>query len=192
MGKTTALHTHFNHPQEITWVTEVAARKLFEQGITVRNQTVLLKGPTITYSVYLGEEVLNQENLLVSLYDERWALSVNASRRKKGGNGANLRAPKRVEEETLNEMTIIATSRKESKASFANDLETAGSKHKNRVAPEDDIVGNDAVLLLKLRNKEEQTPVKRPRVPISEKFTPDLQLHPSQASQANTALLSGR
>ena len=44
MGKTIALHTHFNHPREITWVTEVAARKLFERGITVRNQTVLLKG----------------------------------------------------------------------------------------------------------------------------------------------------
>ena len=44
MGKTIAMHTHFNHPREITWVTELAARKLFDRGITVRNQTVLLKG----------------------------------------------------------------------------------------------------------------------------------------------------
>lgn len=44
MGKQIAMHTHFNHPHEITWVTELAARYLFQQGVTVRNQTVLLKG----------------------------------------------------------------------------------------------------------------------------------------------------
>ena len=44
MGKAVALHTHFNHPNEITWVTRRAAQKLFEQGVTVRNQTVLLRG----------------------------------------------------------------------------------------------------------------------------------------------------
>lgn len=43
-GKAMALHTHFNHPNEISWVTERAARKLFESGIMVRNQTVLLRG----------------------------------------------------------------------------------------------------------------------------------------------------
>jgi len=44
MGKQVALHTHFNHPNEVTWATELAARYLFERGVTVRNQTVLLRG----------------------------------------------------------------------------------------------------------------------------------------------------
>ncbi len=44
MGKQVAMHTHFNHSREITWTTELAARYLFEQGVIVRNQTVLLKG----------------------------------------------------------------------------------------------------------------------------------------------------
>jgi lysine 2,3-aminomutase len=43
-GKAVALHTHFNHPNEITWVTKQAAQKLFREGVMVRNQTVLLKG----------------------------------------------------------------------------------------------------------------------------------------------------
>ncbi|KAI1076548.1 kama family protein [Whalleya microplaca] len=44
IGKSVALHTHFNHPREITWITRVAAQRLFEEGVTVRNQTVLLNG----------------------------------------------------------------------------------------------------------------------------------------------------
>ncbi|KAI5865915.1 kama family protein [Durotheca rogersii] len=44
LGKGVALHTHFNHPNEITWVTRLAAQRLFEEGVTVRNQTVLLNG----------------------------------------------------------------------------------------------------------------------------------------------------
>lgn len=43
-GKEVALHTHFNHPNEMTWVTSLATRKLFREGVTVRNQTVLLRG----------------------------------------------------------------------------------------------------------------------------------------------------
>ncbi|KAK9772088.1 putative L-lysine-aminomutase [Seiridium cardinale] len=43
-GKSVALHTHFNHPNEIAWITEAAAQKLFEAGVTVRNQAVLLRG----------------------------------------------------------------------------------------------------------------------------------------------------
>lgn len=43
-GKSVALHTHFNHPQEILWITELAAQRLFENAVTVRNQTVLLNG----------------------------------------------------------------------------------------------------------------------------------------------------
>jgi lysine 2,3-aminomutase len=44
IGKQVAIHTHFNHPNEITWITELAARRLFERGVVVRNQTVLLRG----------------------------------------------------------------------------------------------------------------------------------------------------
>ncbi|KAI0140156.1 kama family protein [Hypoxylon sp. NC0597] len=43
-GKHMALHTHFNHPNEISWITEQASRRLLRAGITVRNQTVLLRG----------------------------------------------------------------------------------------------------------------------------------------------------
>jgi lysine 2,3-aminomutase len=39
--KEVVLHTHFNHPREITAITKAAMDKLFERGITVRNQTVL-------------------------------------------------------------------------------------------------------------------------------------------------------
>ena len=44
LGKDVMLHTHFNHPNEITWITQVALQKLFERGIMVRNQTVLIRG----------------------------------------------------------------------------------------------------------------------------------------------------
>ncbi|KAF2005175.1 kama family protein [Amniculicola lignicola CBS 123094] len=43
-GKHVCMHTHFNHPAEISWVTEEAAKKLFATGVIVRNQSVLLKG----------------------------------------------------------------------------------------------------------------------------------------------------
>lgn len=43
-GKRMALHTHFNHPNEISWITEEASRRLREAGVTVRNQSVLLRG----------------------------------------------------------------------------------------------------------------------------------------------------
>lgn len=51
MGKAVAVHTHFNHPNEITWITKLAAQKLFENGVTVRNQTVLLRGVNDNVSV---------------------------------------------------------------------------------------------------------------------------------------------
>ena len=41
-GKSVSLQTHFNHPHEISWVTEAAARHLFRNGVIVCNQTVLL------------------------------------------------------------------------------------------------------------------------------------------------------
>lgn len=43
-GKSVALHTHFNHPGEISWITEWAALRLFENAVTVRNQSMLLNG----------------------------------------------------------------------------------------------------------------------------------------------------
>lgn len=43
-GKQIALHTHFNHPNEFSWVSREAAQKLFASGVIVRNQSVLLKG----------------------------------------------------------------------------------------------------------------------------------------------------
>jgi lysine 2,3-aminomutase len=44
LNKEVVLHTHFNHPREITTVTQAAMNKLFQRGITVRNQTVLQRG----------------------------------------------------------------------------------------------------------------------------------------------------
>ena len=39
--KEVAVHTHFNHPNEITQTTQLAMDRLAERGIVVRNQTVL-------------------------------------------------------------------------------------------------------------------------------------------------------
>jgi lysine 2,3-aminomutase len=42
LGKHVCIHTHFNNRQEITWITRAGARRLYEEGVTVRNQSVLL------------------------------------------------------------------------------------------------------------------------------------------------------
>ncbi len=44
LHKEVVLHTHFNHPNEITSITLDAMNKLFERGIFVRNQSVLQRG----------------------------------------------------------------------------------------------------------------------------------------------------
>jgi lysine 2,3-aminomutase len=44
LHKEVVMHTHFNHPTEITGITEDAMNKLMERGITVRNQSVLQRG----------------------------------------------------------------------------------------------------------------------------------------------------
>jgi lysine 2,3-aminomutase len=44
LGKEVVIHTHFNHPSEITAITERAANLLFARGVYVRNQTVLMRG----------------------------------------------------------------------------------------------------------------------------------------------------
>src|SRR5436309_11459913 len=44
LHKDAVVHTHFNHPHEITGVTQAAMDRLTERGITVRCQTVLQNG----------------------------------------------------------------------------------------------------------------------------------------------------
>jgi lysine 2,3-aminomutase len=43
-GKEVVLHTHFNSPNEITEITREAMLHLFRRGVTVRNQSVLIRG----------------------------------------------------------------------------------------------------------------------------------------------------
>jgi len=44
LHKEVALHTHFNHPNEITAITKRALDGVFERGIITRNQSVLQRG----------------------------------------------------------------------------------------------------------------------------------------------------
>ena len=44
LHKEVVIHTHFNHANEITGITEDAMNRLFERGITVRNQSVMQRG----------------------------------------------------------------------------------------------------------------------------------------------------
>ncbi|HEY5692567.1 MAG TPA: KamA family radical SAM protein [Cyclobacteriaceae bacterium] len=44
MGKEVVLHTHFNSANEITQITKDAMDLLFKKGVTVRNQSVLIRG----------------------------------------------------------------------------------------------------------------------------------------------------
>ena len=44
LHKEVVLHTHFNHPTELTEITQRAMNRLFEAGVTVRNQSVLQRG----------------------------------------------------------------------------------------------------------------------------------------------------
>ncbi|GAB4514005.1 MAG: hypothetical protein Tsb0020_32410 [Haliangiales bacterium] len=44
LHKEVVLHTHFNHPNEITAITKRAMDTLFERGVVVRNQSVLQRG----------------------------------------------------------------------------------------------------------------------------------------------------
>ncbi|KAK4127198.1 kama family protein [Parathielavia appendiculata] len=62
-GKAVAWHTHFNHPNEISWITEMAAQRLFEEGMMVRNQTVLLRG--------VNDDVATMKRLIRGLADNK-------------------------------------------------------------------------------------------------------------------------
>ncbi len=44
LHKEVVLHTHFNHPREITEISRRAMNRLFENGVFVRNQSVLQRG----------------------------------------------------------------------------------------------------------------------------------------------------
>ena len=83
--KDVVVHTHFNHPSEITWISQRALGMLHERGITVRNQAVLLRGVNDSvetmallvrrlsyinihpYYVYLCDMVKGVEDLRTSL-----------------------------------------------------------------------------------------------------------------------------
>lgn len=85
LNKEVVLHTHFNQPREITTVTQAAMDKLFQRGITVRNQTVLQRRvndsiPTMTllvrrlsylnvhpYYIYMHDLVKGVEDLRTTL-----------------------------------------------------------------------------------------------------------------------------
>ena len=84
-GVEVSLHTHFNHPREITPYVVRAANLLFAQGLMVRNQAVLLRGvndnaTTLTalvkrlgdlhihpYYVYLCDPVVGIEDMRVDV-----------------------------------------------------------------------------------------------------------------------------
>ncbi|KAJ4355932.1 uncharacterized protein N0V89_003957 [Didymosphaeria variabile] len=61
MGKQVCWHTHFNHPKEVTWIVKKAADHLFENGVTVRNQSVLQKG--------INDDFATMSTLLKALAD---------------------------------------------------------------------------------------------------------------------------
>lgn len=44
MGKDVMLHTHFNHANEITAITQRSMQRLFEEGVHIRNQSVCQRG----------------------------------------------------------------------------------------------------------------------------------------------------
>ena len=86
LHKEVVVHTHFNHPSEITALTRAATNRLFERGITVRNQTVLQRGVNDTgpqqvllakrlayvnvhpYYIYMHDLVKGVEDLRTTLH----------------------------------------------------------------------------------------------------------------------------
>jgi lysine 2,3-aminomutase len=51
LHKEVVIHTHFNHPAEITEISARACNLLMERGITVRNQSVLQRGVNDTVEI---------------------------------------------------------------------------------------------------------------------------------------------
>ena len=73
MDKEVALHTHFNHPNEITGITQDAMSVLFQRGITVRNQSVFQRGvndlPDIMVSLSRRLSHMNVHPYYVYIHD---------------------------------------------------------------------------------------------------------------------------
>lgn len=85
LHKEVVVHTHFGHPNEISWISQQAMNTLHERGITVRNQAVMLRGVNDSvdtmsllvrrlgylniepYYVYLCDMVKGVEDLRTSL-----------------------------------------------------------------------------------------------------------------------------
>jgi lysine 2,3-aminomutase len=85
LHKEVVVHTHFGHPNEITWISQQAMNLLHERGIKVRNQAVMLRGVNDSvetmsllvkrlgflnvepYYVYLCDMVKGVEDLRTSL-----------------------------------------------------------------------------------------------------------------------------
>ncbi len=94
LAKEVVVHTHFNHPNEITQITKDALDRLFAHGVTVRNQSVLQRGVNDTvaamtelvrrlaycnvqpYYVYMHDLVRGVEDLRTTLQTgldlEKW------------------------------------------------------------------------------------------------------------------------
>jgi len=72
-GVQVCVHTHFNHPTEITDITRQAADRLFQAGVIVRNQSVLLRGvnddPETMIALVRGLEFLNIQPYYVYVHD---------------------------------------------------------------------------------------------------------------------------
>lgn len=73
-GRSVVVHTHFNHPNEITAMSRDALARCFRRGIIVRNQSVLLSGVNDTVEVMsllikrLG--FINVQPVYVHLHDQ--------------------------------------------------------------------------------------------------------------------------
>lgn len=72
-GVQICVHTHFNHPDEITEISRRAADVLFQRGIPVRNQSVLLRGvnddPETMITLLRRLSFINVEPYYVYLHD---------------------------------------------------------------------------------------------------------------------------
>ena len=89
MHKEVSVHTHFNHPNEITEISKQAANMLFERAIPVRNLSVTLRGvndnsDTLNelnrrlgnlnirpYYQYIGDMILGAEDLRTSVKETK-------------------------------------------------------------------------------------------------------------------------
>ncbi len=73
LGKEVVVHTHVSHPREITWITQAATRRLYGEGVTIRNQCVLLRGvnddPTILRTLVKRLSYVNVQPYYVYQHD---------------------------------------------------------------------------------------------------------------------------